>query len=64
MKKQIVVEYFGGPSAVAKALNISPASVSQWPDLVPKWRAYQIEKITRGKLKLDPALYQKPATAA
>jgi DNA-binding transcriptional regulator YdaS (Cro superfamily) len=53
MKKQIAVDHFKGKSKLAKALGISPASVSQWPDDVPELRAYQIERLTNGKLKAD-----------
>lgn len=62
MKKQSVLSHFGGVSGTAKALGISPASVSQWPDLIPKGRAYELEKLTEGELKVDPALYQKTAS--
>ncbi|UCX05025.1 Cro/CI family transcriptional regulator [Shewanella glacialimarina] len=59
MKKQIAVDHFKGKSNLAKALGISPASVSQWPDDVPELRAYQIERLTKGKLKADlPRLQQ------
>ena len=59
MKKQIAVDHFKGKSKLAKALGISPASVSQWPEDVPELRAYQIERLTKGKLKADlPRLQQ------
>ncbi|MGI2108437.1 Cro/CI family transcriptional regulator [Shewanella frigidimarina] len=59
MKKKIAVDHFKGKSNLAKALGISPASVSQWPDDVPELRAYQIERLTKGKLKADvPRLQQ------
>jgi DNA-binding transcriptional regulator YdaS (Cro superfamily) len=59
MKKKIAVDHFKGKSNLAKALGISPASVSQWPDDIPELRAYQIERLTKGKLKADiPRLQQ------
>ncbi|MGI2146784.1 Cro/CI family transcriptional regulator [Shewanella frigidimarina] len=59
MKKKIAVDHFKGKSNLAKALGISPASVSQWPDDVPELRAYQIERLTEGVLKADiPQLEQ------
>ncbi|MBV2128186.1 Cro/CI family transcriptional regulator [Arsukibacterium indicum] len=64
MKKQTVLDHFGGTSATAKALGITPASVSLWVDLVPKVRAYQLERMTKGKLRFNESLYQKPANAA
>lgn len=55
MKKSDVLKFFGGTSKTAKALNITHASISQWGDDVPPLRAYQIERITFGKLKVDEA---------
>ncbi|MFT6331220.1 MAG: DNA-binding transcriptional regulator YdaS (Cro superfamily) [Bermanella sp.] len=59
MKKQIAVDHFKGKSNLAKALGISPASVSQWPDDVPELRAYQIERLTNGELKVDLPLIEQ-----
>jgi DNA-binding transcriptional regulator YdaS (Cro superfamily) len=59
MKKELAVQYFKGKSKLAKALGISPASVSQWPDDVPQLRAYQIERLTKGKLKADYPLIKQ-----
>ncbi|RAK01629.1 Cro/CI family transcriptional regulator [Aliidiomarina maris] len=64
MNKQQVLEHFGGTSAVAKVLQISPAAVSLWPDPIPKGRAYELETVTKGQLKVDLSLYQKPNQAA
>lgn len=64
MKKKDVIQYFGGVSATADFLKIKPASVSQWPDPIPKGRAYELEKLTKGKLRFDEKLYQKPKAAA
>lgn len=64
MKKQLVLDHFGGTSAVAKALKISPAAVSVWPEIIPKGRAFELQDLTKGELKVDPALYHKPAQAA
>ena len=51
MKKQTVIKHFGGITATAKALKISPQAVFLWGDEIPCLRAYQIEVITNGKLK-------------
>ena len=51
MTKTDVIEYFGSGVKVAEALNIQPAAVYQWPELVPIRRAYEIQEITKGKLK-------------
>lgn len=53
MKKADVVNYFGNEVKVAKALGITKGAVNQWSDRIPLARAYQIEKITKGALKVD-----------
>lgn len=58
MKKSDVISYFGGSCNTAKALGITHPSVSGWGEIIPQGRAYQIEKITKGKLKVNPKLYQ------
>ncbi|MEG7516650.1 Cro/CI family transcriptional regulator, partial [Morganella morganii] len=50
MKKADVINYFGGICKTADALGIKHPSVSGWDDVIPKGRAYEIEKITKGKL--------------
>ena len=55
MKKGDVLSYFGGVAATAKALGISHVAVSKWGDTIPQGRAYQIEVLTGGALKADPA---------
>jgi len=48
-----VLAYFGTQSKIAEALKISQAAVAQWGDKVPPLRQYQIERITKGKLRVD-----------
>lgn len=60
MKKTTAIEYFGSVSSLAEALNISQEAVSQWDDIVPQLRAYQLERITNGALTVDDSLYSKP----
>lgn len=62
MKKADVINYFGGICKTADTLGIKHPSVSGWDDVIPKGRAYEIEKITKGKLKYNPALYQHSST--
>lgn len=60
MNKDKVLEFFEGSShKVAAALGISRQAVEKWPKLVPKGSAADIEKVTRGKLKYNPADYRK-----
>lgn len=48
------VEYFGSSSILASKLNMTPPSISAWlhnRHNVPIRKAFQIEKITSGKVK-------------
>lgn len=51
MRKEDAIEFFGSKIKLAKALGIAPSAVTQWPDVIPIRRAYEIEKISKGKLK-------------
>ncbi|EPY9201655.1 Cro/CI family transcriptional regulator [Morganella morganii] len=62
MKKEDVINYFGGICKTADALGIKHPSVSGWDEVIPKGRAYEIEKLTNGKLKYNSALYQHSST--
>ena len=53
MKKTDVLKHFDGVINTANALGISKQAVSKWPDEIPRLRAYQIERITKGQLKAD-----------
>jgi len=53
MTKKDAVKYFGSQSAIARALGIRPHAVSQWSDIPPLLRQYQIQSATRGKLRAD-----------
>lgn len=60
MLKSDVIDYYrsagnGDPvGAVARALNIKSSAVSQWPEHIPRLRAYELERLTDGALKVDP----------
>ena len=54
MNKLDAIKYFGSKSNLAKALSISPASVSGWKEeQIPELRARQLEEITQDALKFD-----------
>ena len=38
---------------MADALSIKAPSVSEWKEDIPQLRAYQIEKLTGGKLRVE-----------
>jgi hypothetical protein len=61
MYKADVKEHFGSLDAIASVLNISKSAVSQWPDLIPRGAAYELQVITGGKLTVNAALYAKRA---
>ena len=47
-----ILEYFGGPYKLSKALKVKPPAVSQWfHNGIPAARAVQIEVLTGGKFK-------------
>ncbi len=50
MKTQEVIKYYGSSKAMAQALGVSPAAVSQWGEYPPELRQHQIQNITHGKL--------------
>jgi DNA-binding transcriptional regulator YdaS (Cro superfamily) len=55
MRKHDAITHFGSVTATAKALGISHAAVVKWGETIPQGRAYQIEVVTGGALKADPA---------
>lgn len=47
-----IIEFFGGKSAMAKALDVEPAAVSAWlRNGLPPFRAIQIETLSKGAFK-------------
>lgn len=58
------VAFFGSKTVIAEKLGIHKSAVTNWKEVVPKGRAFELEKLTKGKLKVDPALYQKSQNAA
>lgn len=58
-KSAVLALYGDNQSAVARALKISRASVNAWGEIIPETQAYRLERITRGKLKVDSAEYDR-----
>lgn len=56
MKKKDVIAHFGNQQKTADALAVTQASVSRWGEIIPRLRAFEIEHITNGKLKVDVSL--------
>lgn len=60
MRKQEAIDHFSGESsALADALGISPAAVSQWGEFPPDKRQLQIERLTGGTLKAEPGCLER-----
>lgn len=63
MRANDVIEFFGSINKAAYVLGISRQAIQSWRkggrELVPLGRAYQLENITDGKLKVKPKLYVK-----
>lgn len=62
MKFDEVAEYFGSIKGLAEALGITTQAIYQWGGIIPAVRQYQIQVITKGKLKAAP--HPKGRTAA
>jgi len=60
MKKQDVIDHFGGVTRVAEVLGIKHPAVIRWPDPIPELRARQLDELTNGALKFNPNDYRKP----
>lgn len=59
MKTQDAVTHFGSKTAVAAALGVSRAAITQWGDQIPLSSALLLERVTGGKLRLNPADYRR-----
>lgn len=58
MRKDKVIAEYGSQAAVARALGIKQPSVSEWPDRIPELSAIKLDRLTNGKLKYDPLVYE------
>ncbi|MCS6232679.1 Cro/Cl family transcriptional regulator [Shewanella baltica] len=52
MKTSDAVAFFKTKSNLAKQLGITHSSISQWGQEVPELRAFQLERLTGGELKV------------
>jgi hypothetical protein len=55
MKTKDAINHFGSVTRLANKLGITRHAVYLWGDLVPEGRAYQLEVLTKGKLKVSSA---------
>ena len=63
MTKDQAIAAFGTQVKLAQALGMSQGSVSLWGEHPPELRQLQIEALTQGRLKAEPACdkYRIPA---
>ncbi len=52
MTKDEAIKFFGSPSKLAKACDVSRQAVNRWEE-IPLTRQFQIQVITEGKLVAD-----------
>ena len=66
MYKQTVIDHFGGVVKTAEELGITHAGVSRWGEIIPKGRAFELQMLTKGALKVDLSPYEndQPKSAA
>ena len=53
MKTSDAAALFGSKKKLADVLLINPSAVTQWGELVPESRQYQLQVLTKGKLKVS-----------
>lgn len=63
MRTDQAIAHYGTKAALARALRIKLPSIYSWGELVPLGRAYELQDITGGKLRVDRSLYDKPKKA-
>lgn len=56
MRTKQAIEFFGSPTALARALNIKGPSIYSWGKTVPRLRQLQLERITAGRLRADAGI--------
>jgi len=56
MKTSDAISFFGNKVKLAEALGVTHSAICQWGDHVPPRRAYQIERLSNGKLKFDEGI--------
>lgn len=53
MKTQTAVDYFGSQKKLAAKLGITQPAISHWGETVPLVRQYQLQVLTRGRLRAE-----------
>lgn len=63
MLTETAIKHFKSQAAIARALDITPAAVSKWPEIVSFESATALEIVTHGELAVDRSLYPHVARA-
>lgn len=63
MKTVDAIKYFQTAAELARALGCTPQAIYQWGETVPPLRAYQIERLTKGRLKVEISSSRSPLYA-
>lgn len=53
MNMNEAIQHFGSKKKLAEALGIRPSAVTQWGDSIPEGRQYQLQVISKNKLKAN-----------
>lgn len=53
MNMNQAIQHFGSKKKLAEALGIRPSAVTQWGESIPVGRQYQLQVISKNKLKAD-----------
>lgn len=61
MKLDDAINFFGSKKKLADALSINRSAITNWGDEIPEARQYQIQILTKGKLKADRKSENKAA---
>lgn len=63
MTKQEAVALYGSQHALAKKLGLAQSSIAEWGEYPPALRQLQIERVTKGKLRAEPDVFEKSKAA-
>lgn len=64
MKTKEAIDHFGNVRALADALGIDAVqSIYEWGDEPPRGRQFEIQVVTKGRLKANPAFHSKTKAA-
>ena len=61
MKTQDAADFFGSRVKLAKVLGVSPPAITGWGEYPPLTRQYQIQVMSKNKLKVTPEPATEPA---